>query len=48
MKRQPLTNERLIEMLKIEVAKSGPGVWSSRRAAIEEMLRMRGVVPKLK
>lgn len=48
MKRQPLTNERLIEMLKIEVAKSGPGVWSSRRTAIEEMLRMRGVTPTVR
>lgn len=45
MKRQPLTNERLLEMLKDEVAKTGAGVWSDRRKAIEEMLRMRGVTP---
>lgn len=41
--RQPLTNDRLIEMLKEEITKHGKGMWSSRRRAIEEMLRMRGV-----
>lgn len=46
MKRQPLTNERLLEMLKEEIAKHGVGVWSDRRRTIEEMLRMRGVTPK--
>ena len=46
MKRQPLTTERLLEMLKEEVAKNGSGVWSDRRRTIEEMLRMRGVSPK--
>ncbi|MFZ1617702.1 MAG: hypothetical protein WAT41_10175 [Flavobacteriales bacterium] len=46
MKRQPLTNERLLEMLNEEVAKVGTGVWSDRRKTIEEMLRMRGVQVK--
>lgn len=46
MKRQPLTNERLLEMLKEEIAKHGMGMYSDRRRAIEEMLRMRGVSPK--
>lgn len=46
MKRQPLTNERLLEMLKEEIAKHGIGVSSDRRRTIEEMLRMRGVTPK--
>jgi hypothetical protein len=46
MNRQPLTNERLLEMLKEEIAKVGIGVWSDRRKTIEEMLRMRGISPQ--
>ena len=42
-KRQPLTNEQLLEMLKAEIEKNGVGVWSDRRNTIEEMLRMRGI-----
>lgn len=37
------TNDQLIQMLKDEVSKTGFGVWSNRRKALEEMLRMRGV-----
>lgn len=37
------TNEQLLEMLKAEIEKTGIGVWSNRRKAIEEMLRMRGI-----
>jgi len=44
--RQTFTNDQLIDMLKAEVAKTGAGVWSDRRKAIEEMLRMRGVTPR--
>jgi len=43
MKKQPLTNEQLIEMRKQEIAKHGIGVYSDRRRTIEELLRMRGV-----
>mgnify|MGYP007049903543 CR=1 FL=1 len=43
MKRQPITNERLLEILKEEIQKNGIGVWTDRRKAVEEMLKMRGV-----
>jgi hypothetical protein len=43
MKRQPLTNERLIEIRNEEIAKNGLHVWSDRRKTVEEMLTMRGV-----
>lgn len=38
-----LTNQDLIDMLNNEIEKNGSGVWSDRRKALEEMLRMRGV-----
>ena len=42
-KKQPLTNEQLLEIRKQEIAKTGEYVWSDRRNTVEEMLRMRGV-----
>lgn len=42
-KKQPLTNDQLLQMLKSEIEKNGPGIWSDRRKTIEEMLRIRGV-----
>ena len=41
--RQPITNERLLEILKEEIAKCGEYVYSDRRRTSQEMLRMRGV-----
>lgn len=46
MKKQkfvPITNERLLEILKEEKEKHGAHVWTDRRNTVEEMLRMRGV-----
>lgn len=43
VKKQPITNERLLEILKEEKAKMGEYVWSDRRKTVEEMLKMRGV-----
>ena len=39
----PLTNEKLLQLLKEEIEKNGIGIYSDRRNTIEEMLRMRGV-----
>jgi hypothetical protein len=40
--RQPITNERLLEIIKEEIAKNGQNVWSDRRKTAEEILRGRG------
>ena len=37
------TNEELVNLLNIELEKTGKYVYSDRRKTIEEMLRMRGV-----
>jgi hypothetical protein len=47
-KRTQYSNEALVEMLKAEIEKSGNGFYSQRRRTIEEMLRMRGIVPAVK
>jgi len=39
---KPITNEKLLEILKLE-KESYPGVYTDRRNTAEEMLRMRGV-----
>lgn len=41
--KQPMTNERLLEILSEEIKKNGNCVWSDRRKTVEEMLKMRGV-----
>ena len=44
MKKQPITNERLLEILSEEIAKcNGQIFWSERRKTVEEMLKIRGV-----
>ncbi len=41
--KQPMTNERLLEILSEEITKTGNSVWTDRRKTVEEMLKMRGV-----
>lgn len=41
--RQPITNERLLEIVKEEIAKCGEYVFSDKRRTAQEMLRTRGV-----
>lgn len=41
--RQPITNERLLEIVKEEIAKTNPNCYTDRRKTAEEMLKMRGV-----
>jgi hypothetical protein len=43
MKKQPLTNEKLIQLWNEEVSKVGKHTNSQRKQTIEEMMRMRGV-----
>jgi len=40
---KPISNERLLEILKEEIAKNGTGCYSDRRKTVEEMLKMRGI-----
>lgn len=42
-KRQPMTNERILEIRQEEINKVGQHVYTDRRKTAEEMLRMRGV-----
>jgi hypothetical protein len=44
--KQPITNERLLEILAEEITKcNGQTFYSDRRKTVEEMLKMRGIKP---
>lgn len=43
VRKQSITNQKLVELFKEEIKKNGRGTWSQRRQTIEEMMRMRGL-----
>ena len=42
-KEKIMTTEKLLELLKIEIERTGNSFYSEKRKTIEEMLRMKGV-----